>query len=68
MGSIAEAIRILQCAYDKRPDVEIGAPLCEVLWISGDRQGALKVLREALKLQGDHSALKEVMGRLGISL
>lgn len=68
MGNIAEAIRILQSAYDKRPDVEIGAHLSEVLWISGDRQGALKVLREALKLQGDHSALKEVMGRLGISL
>ena len=68
LGNLAEAARLLRLAYEKKPDVEIGAHLGEVLWNNNDKTGALKVLRESALLQGDNPVLKETIRRLGISL
>ena len=68
LGNFAEAARLLRLAYEKKPDVEIGAHLGEVLWNNNDKTGALKVLRESALLQGDNPVLKETIRRLGISL
>ena len=40
LGNTDEALRILEAAYKKRPDPEIGAHLGEVLWASGQRDRA----------------------------
>ena len=67
LGNLTEAERLLRTAYEKKPDVEIGAHLGEVLWNSNDKTGALKVLRESALLQEDNQVLKETLRRLGIS-
>jgi uncharacterized protein HemY len=65
MGRIAEATRILQAAYQARPDAEIAAHLGEVLWSQGRKEEAARIWREGLLLKADHDVLTETMRRLG---
>ena len=65
MGRIAEATRILQAAYQARPDAEIAAHLGEVLWSQGRKEEAARIWREGLLLKADHEVLTETMRRLG---
>jgi tetratricopeptide (TPR) repeat protein len=67
-GNTAEAIRILQNAYQARPDAEIGAHLGEVLWASGKRQQAMTIWREAKALNPDNETLLETLKRLRVKL
>ena len=59
------ALRILQAAYQARPDAEIAAHLGEVLWQLGRKDEAAKVWREGLLLKADSETLTETLTRLG---
>ncbi|MFO0490477.1 MAG: tetratricopeptide repeat protein [Curvibacter sp.] len=65
-GNKTEALRILKKAYRSRPDAEIAAHLGEVLWSLGQREQALSVWREGLKLNADNETLVETLQRLRV--
>ncbi len=65
-GNLAEALRILQAAYKKRPDAEIAAHLGEVLWQQGQQAQALVIWREGLGLNPDNETLLETLKRLRV--
>jgi tetratricopeptide (TPR) repeat protein len=67
MGNTARALSILQAAYGKRPDAEIAAHLGEVLWVSGQREEALKIWREGLLLASDNETLQSTLKRLRVN-
>jgi uncharacterized protein HemY len=46
--------------------VEIAAHLGELLWVTGKKQEALKVIREALDKHPDNKYLLKTVKRLGI--
>lgn len=66
LGNRAEALRLLQAAYAKRPDVEIAAHLGEVLWVHGERDKAIAIWREGLLLSNDNEVLLETMKRFQV--
>ena len=66
VGNIPRAVQILQAAFDKRPDAEIAAHLGEVLWVSGERDRALKIWREGLLLASDNETLQNTLHRLRV--
>jgi len=68
MGNTAEAQRILEAAYKKRPDPEIGAHLGEVLWASGQRDRAMSVWKEAALADAENETLQETLKRLRVKL
>jgi predicted Zn-dependent protease len=68
LGNMDEASRILQAAYKKRPDAEIGAHLGEVLWAAGKRDQAVAVLKEASITDSENETLQETLKRLRIKL
>jgi tetratricopeptide (TPR) repeat protein len=51
-----------------RADAEIAAHLGEVLWFMGEREEALRILRQAHTLQPDSETLQSTLQRLGIRL
>jgi tetratricopeptide (TPR) repeat protein len=65
MGRLAEAARILQAAYQAKPDAEIAAHLGEVLWQQGQKEAAGRIWREGLMLKSDNDTLTETIQRLG---
>lgn len=65
MGRQEEAQRILQAAYQARPDAEIAAHLGEVLWTLGRQQEAASIWREGVLLKAYNETLTETMKRLG---
>jgi tetratricopeptide (TPR) repeat protein len=66
MGNLAEAVENLRKALKIVKDPEIAAHLGEVLWVMGDKEGALKVWEEFLKQFPEHEALLKVMERFGL--
>ncbi|MFT5447769.1 MAG: tetratricopeptide (TPR) repeat protein [Gammaproteobacteria bacterium] len=64
LGRHDEAIKYLREAFALKADPEVAAHLGEVLWISGDREGAKKVWDSALETQPDDKRLLEVIKRL----
>jgi tetratricopeptide (TPR) repeat protein len=66
MGNTARALELLLAAYSKRPDAEIAAHLGEVLWVSGQRDQALKIWREGLLLSADNETLQSTLKRLQV--
>ena len=66
LGNAAEARRILESAYQRRPDPEIGAHLGEVLWTAGEREQALKIWRESTLADADNETLQETLKRLRV--
>lgn len=68
LGNMAEATRVLEDAYKKRPDPEIAAHFGEVLWTSGNKERALAVWREAAVVDADNETLQETLKRLGVKL
>ena len=68
LGNREEAARLLRQAYQSRPDVEIGAHLGEVLWVSGQRDEARHVLREARSRDAANDVLVETLARLQVDL
>jgi tetratricopeptide (TPR) repeat protein len=68
LGNREEALRLLQQAYKSRPDVEIGAHLGEVLWVTGQREEARRVLRDVRNKDNSNDVLKETLARLRVDL
>jgi tetratricopeptide (TPR) repeat protein len=66
LGNAARALTLLQAAYQQRPDAEIAAHLGEVLWVSGQREQALKIWREGLLLAHDNETLQSTLQRLRV--
>lgn len=68
LGNTGEATRILEDAYKRRPDPEIGAHLGEVLWAAGQRDRALSIWKEASLADADNETLQETLKRLRVRL
>ncbi len=66
LGEYDEAIKYLRRALDVKMDAEIAAHLGEVLWVTGDREGAKAVWRQALEMGAlkKTEIITEVMRRL----
>ena len=67
LGNTAEALRILEAAYQKRPDPEIGAHLGEVLWAQGERERAVSIWKQARLADANNETLQETLKRLRVS-
>jgi Flp pilus assembly protein TadD len=65
-GRLPEAQAILRRAFETRPDAEIAAHLGEVLWVMGEKEKALQVWRQGLRLADDNDTLNETLQRLGV--
>ena len=66
LGNYSQAIEYLRKATELSQDPEIAAHLGEVLWVSGDKDSALKVWETTLKDHPDDKVLLEVMKKFGI--
>jgi tetratricopeptide (TPR) repeat protein len=67
-GNLTEASRILQGAFQARPDAEIAAHLGEVLWTMGQHDQAVNTWKEGAQLNRDNETLQETLKRLRVSL
>jgi tetratricopeptide (TPR) repeat protein len=63
-GNATEALRLLQQAYQVRPDAEIAAHLGEVLWSLGQRAEALDTWKRGMGLNPGNETLTETIQRL----
>src|SRR5690606_3695310 len=63
-GNYPEALGYLRRAFQAYPDAEIAAHLGEVLWIINERDEALEIWNEGLKLSPDSELIKNSMERL----
>ena len=68
MGNLPQALRLLEEAYKKFPNAEIGAHWGEVLWASGQRERAIAVWKECILLDKDDEVLVETLKRLRVRL
>ncbi|WP_416401707.1 tetratricopeptide repeat protein [Alicycliphilus denitrificans] len=66
LGNRKEALDILERAFKTRPDAEIAAHIGEVLWSLGQRDRALAVWREGLRINKDNDVLKGTLKRLRV--
>ncbi len=66
LGNHDRALEYLRQALDKKPDIDIAAHLGEVLWVTGDQQGAREAWQLGLAIEGDTSLINEVMQRLKV--
>jgi tetratricopeptide (TPR) repeat protein len=64
LGDLEQARFYLQQAWDKNQDGEIGAHLGEVLWASGERDEARRILEAARQLMPDNPIVLDVFQRL----
>ena len=63
-GNLTEAQKILQAAYQSRPDPEIAAHLGEVLWSMGQQAEARTIWKQGVAQNPDNETLRETMHRL----
>jgi tetratricopeptide (TPR) repeat protein len=68
MGNKAEAIKILQTAYQGKPDAEIAAHLGEVYLANGQRDKALAIWKEGMLLNSENETLLQTLKRLRVKL
>ena len=64
-GNLEESRRILQGAFDIKPDAEIAAHLGEVLWAMDRKNQALTIWKEGKKLNAENETLQETLKRFG---
>jgi tetratricopeptide (TPR) repeat protein len=67
-GNLAEALRILQGAFNTKPDAEIAAHLGEVLWTMERREQAVSTWKEGAKINAENETLLETLRRLRVKL
>lgn len=60
-GDVQAALETLRSAFRRAPNAEIGAHLGEVLWVDGQRDAALGVWQESLKLDAGDRTLLETL-------
>ena len=63
-GNATEALKLLQGAFESRPDAEIAAHMGEVLWTTGQREQALAIWKKGAELNPDNETLLETTERL----
>ncbi|MFZ4789820.1 MAG: tetratricopeptide repeat protein [Candidatus Competibacteraceae bacterium] len=63
LGDYPKALDYLRRAYQANPDAEIAAHLSEVLWVSGQREEAKKIWREAKRKTPDSHPLRQLQER-----
>ena len=61
LGHVAQGLQYLERAFQQRPDPEIAAHLGEVLWAKGDKPGAEKIWRDALRDNPENDELQKVI-------
>jgi tetratricopeptide (TPR) repeat protein len=61
LGHVAQGLQYLERAFQQRPDPEIAAHLGEVMWAKGDKPGAEKVWRDALRDNPENDELQKVI-------
>ena len=66
-GNYTEALDYLTRAYAVFPDPEVAAHLGEVMWVSGDTEGATRIWQGALMKDPDHKVLVSTLERLGVT-
>jgi len=64
MGKLEESVKYLQRAFAGRADPEIAAHLAEVLWASGKRAEAEKILGDAVQKHPGNETLNATIQRL----
>ncbi|KGE05250.1 tetratricopeptide repeat protein [Pseudohaliea rubra] len=65
-GEYETSLDYLTRAYALFPDPEVAAHLGEVLWASGDREGARRIWQGALEEDPQHPVLRATLERLGV--
>ncbi|MES2979788.1 MAG: tetratricopeptide repeat protein [Pseudomonadota bacterium] len=68
MGNKAEAAKILEAAFQARPDAEIAAHLGEVLWVLNQRDRAMNIWKQGRLLNPENETLLETLKRLRVRL
>ncbi|MGZ8272321.1 MAG: tetratricopeptide repeat protein [Burkholderiaceae bacterium] len=68
MGDLKRALEVLQRAYNAKPEAEVAIHLAEVMWASGDQNGARKLLREVRAQEPGNELLASTVARLKIGL
>ncbi|WP_455208329.1 tetratricopeptide repeat protein [Kaarinaea lacus] len=66
LGNYQNAIEHLRRATELSQDPEIAAHLGEVLWVSGDKNGALEIWEKSLKEHPNDATLMDIMKRFGL--
>mgnify|MGYP001823571445 FL=1 len=66
-GEYEQALVYLNKAFERFPDPEVAAHRGEVLWVSGDTEGALAIWRAALDDDPEHQILLSTLERLGVT-
>ena len=66
LGNKREALRVIEAAFQARPDAEIAAHFGEILWSLGLRERALGIWREGLALNAENETLQETLKRLQV--
>ncbi len=66
LGNKREALRVIELAFQSKPDAEIAAHFGEILWSLGEREKALAIWREGLALNADNETLQETLKRLQV--
>ncbi len=66
LGNLDKAAQLLEQAYTKQPDAEIGAHLAEVWWKQGKTKPAEDLLRTSLKSAPDNEAVQKTIKLLGV--
>ena len=63
LGEYEKAVKYLRRAYELGEDAEVAAHLGEVLWVTGEHEGAKFIWDQALKNAPEHKALLGVVER-----
>ena len=66
-GDNAQALDLLQQAYDARPDPEIGAHLGEVLWQLGQKDKARAIWQKAIERAPHDAMVQAVLRKYGVT-
>lgn len=64
MGDLPASLQALREAYARQPDADIAAHLGEVLWVSGDHEGARRIWAAGSKKDAKNKTLLETIKRL----
>jgi len=64
LGNHSEAVKYLQRAMEQMPNHEIAAHLGEVLWMQGNRERAVEVWQQGLKINPQSKVIPAAMKRL----
>ncbi len=68
LGNHAQALLLLERAFEKRQDADIASHLGEVLWKLGQHERAKALWKDAQQQHPDNETLRETLKRLGVAL